>query len=701
LETEVRGYGRRRLPRLASPKAHFDETRSVDALALALAGKRRQMGAGSQADEAGGRPLSRLSLRTFVIVGLSAVVPLVLLSLVFGYRASTQQRQSAEFQVAMRIDGAAHRLDSILSAQSAAVLGVAGFRSVSLGDYPHLYEHLQVMPARHPEWGNIILADEETGERIMDLRSPFGRLLPPLDLSGLPAGTGTGSVAIGGIAPPGLFSKGRSIPLYAPALGKDGRKLVVVVALDPSSIETVLEEAGLPADWRGAVLDSDGMVMARTDNSPLAVGEKPADARRADEGQTFSLGSKIFQARWTMQCDIPRALLDRQVNEAWWLMLVLGGGALGLAVLLASLVARDMAERRQLELRHADQRLQASEAWRLLALDAADIGTWHWDAVSGTLQGCDRCRHLFGLTGPSLALKPLLGLFFPGEARAVIGAVLASYRAGVPFEREFRIRLPSGEQRWVQLYGRPLFDEQRQPIGTYGVLIDIDEQKRADADHRSLLGRLHSAQEEERLRISRELHDRVGQSVTSLSLAVKKLEATVKGESLSGNFEDIKAMILEISRDLHRAAVELRPTALDDFGLQGAIETYLREWKERTGLATETFFTGLDGTRLPALVETTAYRITVELLTNIVRHAEASAVSLTMTLRTDLLVLIVEDNGRGITESAPHGHLGLLGIRERLELIGGEMKIESAAGEGTAVFVRIPVPGSLLIGEAA
>ena len=672
----------------------------MDALALALAGKRRQMGAGSQATDAGGRPLWRSGLRTFIIVGLSAVVPLVLLSLVFGYRASTQQRQSAEFQVSMRIDGAAHRLDSILSAQSAAALGVAGFRSVGLGDYPHLYEHLQLMPGRHPEWSNIILADE-SGERLIDLRSPFGRLLPPLDLSGLPAGTGTGTVAIGGIAPPGAFTKGRSLPLYAPTLGKDGRKLVMVIALDPSLIGTVLEETGLPADWRGAVLDADGMVVARTANSPLAVGERAADAAHTPGGQTFSLSSPIRQAGWTMQCDIPTELLDRQVNAAWWLMLVLGGGALGLAVLLASLVARDMAERRQMELQRADQRLQASEAWRLLALDAADIGTWHWDAMSGTLQGCDRCRQVLGVSGPSLPLRPLLALFFPGEARGVIGAALSSYRASLPFEREFRVRRPGGGQRWVHLYGRPLFDERLRPIGTYGVLIDIDEQKRAETDHRLLLGRLHSAQEEERLRISRELHDRVGQSVTGLSLAVKRLESSQASELHREAFDGIKAMILEISRDVHRAAVELRPTALDDFGLQGAIETYLREWKGRTGLATETFFSGLDNRRLPPLVETTAYRIIVELLTNIARHAEAARVSLTMTLRADVLVLIVEDDGRGMAEPAPPGHLGLLGIRERLELIGGEMKIESAPGQGTAVFVRIPLPGTLLKGEAA
>ena len=667
----------------------------MDAQALALAGRRRQMGAGSAAPD-GAASWWRSGLRSFVIVGLSAVVPLVLLSLVFGYRASTQQRQAAEFQSSMRIEGAAHRVDSILAAQSAAALGVAGFRSVGLGDYPHLYEHLQLMPGRHPEWSNIILADE-TGERIMDLRSPFGRLLPPLDLSGLPANSAAGQVVIGGIAPPGLFAKGRSIPLYAPTIGKDGRRLVVVIALDPILFETVLEEAGLPADWRGAVLDSDGEVVARSDNSPLAVGEKARDSRRLlSEGKTFSLAAPISQAQWTMLCGIPTELLDREVNAAWWLMLVLGGGALGLAVVLASLVARDMAERRQLELQRADRRLQASEAWRLLALDAADIGTWHWDAVAGTLQGCERCRQLFAVDGPALALRPLLGLFFPGEARAVIGAVLASYRAGRPFESEFRVRSPKGGERWLQLYGRPLFDDHGRPIGTYGVLIDIDEQKRAETEHRQLLGRLHSAQEEERLRISRELHDRVGQSVTGLSLAVKKVEAT-----LGGDFGDIKAMILEISRDVHRAAVELRPTALDDFGLLGALETYLREWQQRTGLTAETFVTGLAGVRLPALVETTAYRITVELLTNIARHAEASSVSLTLTVRADLLMLIVEDNGRGMSLPAVPGHLGLLGIRERLELIGGEMKIETAPGEGTAVFVRIPLCSAMVKGEAA
>lgn len=649
-------------------------------------------------------PLWRSGLRTFVIVGLSAVVPVLLLSLLFGYRTSTQQRQSAEFQVAMRINGAAHRLDSILSGQAAAVLGVAGFRSVGLGDYSHLYEHLQLMPARHPEWQNVILADEQ-GSLLIDLRSPFGTALPPLDLSALPADPATNAVLIGGIAPAGRFAKERSIPIFVPVLGKDARHLVVLIALDPALIGSVLDEAGLPADWRGAVLDSTGMVVARTANSPLTLGERPAANPSLHDNNTFSLSAPITEAHWTMLCDIPVALRDKPVNDAWWLMLVLGGGSFGLAVLLASLVAADVADRRRLELDQAERRLQLSEAWRLLAVDAAAIGTWHWDSKTGKLQGCERCRELLGLTRPTLGLRPLLSLFYPREGKAVIRAALASTRAAQAFEQEFRLRRGQGEH-WLQIYGRPLFNEQGFPIGTYGVVINIDEQKRTEADHRALLGRLHSAQEEERLRIARDLHDRVGQSITGLALGLKRLETTEGGRERSKAYEDLKAMINEISRDVHRAAIELRPTALDDFGLQGAIQTYLREWQFRTSLTVETVFTGLIDARLPPLIETTAYRIIVELFTNIARHAGASAVSLTLSRRGELLTMVVEDNGRGMEEGAiddhpEHRHLGLLGIRERLEIIGGEIHFETAPGQGTTVFVRIRLPSLLLPSVAA
>jgi len=674
--------------RIGSPGG---ETRPLELDTVMLAANRWPAGYGSRP----GRLAWRSGLRTFVIVGLSAIVPLVLLSLLFGYRASTEQRRTAEIQASMRIDSAASRLDSLLAAEAAAVQGVGGFRSVSAGDYPHLYQHLLLMPARYPEWRNIILV-QDNGTRLIDLRFPLKETLPPLDPRQIPSETRRDNAMIGGLLPAGVIANGPAIAIAVRVRDKNDRRLLVMVALDPAVIEKLLDDAGLPADWRGVVLDQAGKVVARTANSPLRLGESADAGAGAQKSvdQTITLASKVKQAPWTMQYEIPAMLLDKPVNDAWWLMLLLGGGALGLAVLLASLVAADVAERRRLELDGAERRLQVSEAWRLLAVDAAAIGTWHWNAEYGSLQGCERCQQLLGVSRPSLPLRPLLALLFHPEGKAVVKSALQSYRAGCPYEREFRVRRTGGE-RWLQLYGRPLIDGQGRKIGAYGVLIDIDEQKRAEADHRALQGRLQSAQEEERLRIARDLHDRVGQSITGLSLVLKRLEGTQDSSERARVTADLKAMIAEISRDVHRAALELRPTALDDFGLAGAIQTYLRDWRQRVALSVETCFTGLDEARLPPLVETTAFRIVVELLTNIARHAEASAVSLTLTRRAELLTLVVEDDGRGMDhppkETAPGRHLGLLGIRERLEIVGGEMRFETAPGGGTTVFVRVPL----------
>jgi signal transduction histidine kinase len=164
-------------------------------------------------------------------------------------------------------------------------------------------------------------------------------------------------------------------------------------------------------------------------------------------------------------------------------------------------------------------------------------------------------------------------------------------------------------------------------------------------------------------------------------------------------------MVSEISRDIHRAAVDLRPTALDDLGLVEALNAYLRQWQNRSGIAVEACFTGLDRDRLPHFVETTAYRIVVELLTNIAKHAGATMVSLTLTRRAELLTVVVEDNGRGFDERMAlqdgQPHLGLMGIRERLELVGGHLAIESTPRRGTTAFVRIPLAGDRSIGAAA
>jgi signal transduction histidine kinase len=227
---------------------------------------------------------------------------------------------------------------------------------------------------------------------------------------------------------------------------------------------------------------------------------------------------------------------------------------------------------------------------------------------------------------------------------------------------------------------------------------EIQQRRRAENAHQRVLRRLSEAQETERGRISRELHDRLGQDLTALKLGLQILRkqgpftAPVR-ESIS-NLEKLTEGLM---RDIHRLAWELRPSALDDLGLELALRRYTTEWSETTGLRLDFHSDGLDTKRLPLELETALYRVTQEALTNISRHANAKRVSVLLDRRATCVSLIVEDDGAGFDADAimqspvAQNKLGLLGMQERVKLVGGAFTIESTPGTGTTVFVRLPL----------
>ncbi len=223
----------------------------------------------------------------------------------------------------------------------------------------------------------------------------------------------------------------------------------------------------------------------------------------------------------------------------------------------------------------------------------------------------------------------------------------------------------------------------------------INRSERAETSRRDLQGRLATAQEDERRRIARELHDQMGQYLTALGLGLKTMEdAAVWFPKTVGQFQHLRRLTDQIGREVHDLALEIRPTALDDFGLPTTLATYAEEWSERSGVAVDFHATGLDDGRLPATIETTLYRVVQEALTNVLRHAQAKRVSLVLQ-RTPLgVIAVIEDDGKGFESeqgTAVGGRLGLLGMRERLELVGGALTLESALGTGTTVIARIPL----------
>jgi signal transduction histidine kinase len=217
------------------------------------------------------------------------------------------------------------------------------------------------------------------------------------------------------------------------------------------------------------------------------------------------------------------------------------------------------------------------------------------------------------------------------------------------------------------------------------VAVDLSERVARDA-----LRRVMSAQELERQRLARELHDETGQALTSILLGLKSLE-DVKGESeLAESTSRLRELVVTTLQDVRRLAVELRPKALDDFGLVPALERLVDTFREQTGIEVD-LEPRLGEARLPSDVETTLYRITQEALTNVVKHANAKRVSIVLTRRDGSVSAVIEDDGRGFAEGQGSGNgLGLLGMRERVALVDGRLTVESSPGAGTTLSIEVP-----------
>jgi signal transduction histidine kinase len=215
--------------------------------------------------------------------------------------------------------------------------------------------------------------------------------------------------------------------------------------------------------------------------------------------------------------------------------------------------------------------------------------------------------------------------------------------------------------------------------------VDLSERVARDA-----LRRVISAQELERRRLARELHDETGQALTSILLGLKGIEDARDRSDVRQAIEQLRELVVGTLQDVRRLAVELRPKALDDFGLVPALERLVENFSEQTGMTVQ-LEARLGPDRLTGEVETVLYRITQEALTNVVKHARARRVSIVLTRRDGSATAVIEDDGRGIDDANDTEGLGLLGMRERLELINGKLSIESSEGAGTTILAEVPI----------
>jgi signal transduction histidine kinase len=218
------------------------------------------------------------------------------------------------------------------------------------------------------------------------------------------------------------------------------------------------------------------------------------------------------------------------------------------------------------------------------------------------------------------------------------------------------------------------------------IAVDLSQRVTRDA-----LSRVVEAQELERTRLARELHDETGQALTSILLGLKSLEERVDTVEGRAAVAEMRELVVSTLQDVRRLAVELRPSALDDFGLVSALERLRDSVTEKSGIEVDVQ-SQLRLERLPQAIETALFRIVQEALTNVVKHAMASRVTVLLTQKGNAVRLIVQDDGRGFdTRDVRDGGLGLIGMRERVSLLGGRMSVESTRGAGTMLSAEVPL----------
>jgi PAS domain S-box-containing protein len=262
---------------------------------------------------------------------------------------------------------------------------------------------------------------------------------------------------------------------------------------------------------------------------------------------------------------------------------------------------------------------------------------------------------------------------------------------------------PDGKVVWAEHHRVPVFDSSGRLIAIEGIARDITERvetqerlRESEEQMRRLAARVQTAREEERTELARELHDELGQTLTAVKLELGRAATAMTSEHVTPRSVDrLQSLVglIEIALEtVKRLCTELRPPTLDHLGLPSAVRWEAMTFRARTGLRCHVR-ADRDQTALTREQQTMLFRIFQEALTNVVRHASASAVDVTLAERAGSFELRIRDNGGGISETRIRDprSIGLLGMRERAALIGGKFEITGRRGKGTVVSVRVPL----------
>ena len=659
-----------------------------------------------------------LRLRLVVLVA-AALIP----ALLFGGWLTLHSAQSERALIERNADNKAKEvmadIDHEIATATAMLTALASSHFLQTGDYAAF--HQQSTEVSKQLNVQIVLRDATTGQQIVNASINWGEALPQTiaaeSLSAMQEALKTRKPTISN-AFYGVFINRFFVTAGIPVSRGDKIAYYLLVAIPADTFSDALRNAAVPGQWIITLIDRANTIIARSERHSEYAGTKVnfnfMEQTTTPEGVNVGPTRLGDDFRWTwrrsattgwiVSVGIPTALLRAPRNSALTNYTMASSALLVLSLALTYFLSGYLPH--SIGALGID-RTPTKEEFRIL-FESAPNGVLVVDEKRRIVLANERLDQKFGYERGELIGKPARVLFpdrfWDAANEAANHAIVSLKPPQAAGDRHACCRRKDGGEFPVEILINPIATR----AGRFAIVTIIDVTPRVQAAERlsaavserdELRRRLMQAQEEERVRLARELHDQTGQTLTAAMLELKGLEIQYN-EAGRTRIRTLRQRMEEIGKSLHRIARELRPASIDELGLNSALANYVAEWSQQFGIAADFHRGDIDLDTLTDEKRTAIYRIVQEALTNVAKHARgATSVSVLVGRSGSTLQLTIEDDGGGYDATASSGAggqsgrrgLGVAGMRERLALIGGELEIESSPGVGTAVFARIPL----------
>ena len=343
--------------------------------------------------------------------------------------------------------------------------------------------------------------------------------------------------------------------------------------------------------------------------------------------------------------------------------------------------------------------LQASEGHFHAIVNQAMAGISETDLDGNHSFVNQKFCDMLGYTEAELLKMNIRDFTHPDDISLCLASIARTIETDEAVVNDKRLIHKSGKIIWVNDSIAAIAATETKTQTVIAVAVDITEKKRTEQiiGEKETLQKFVAAQENERKRIARDIHDHIGQSIVGLQLNLQFIREKYKEDLvLEKDFEKLQKIVSKLNSDADFLAWELRPSVLDDLGLTLALTDYVKEWSIQFQTPAEFRQIGLNNQKFLPEIEINLYRIAQEALNNAAKHASAEAASIILEKRDSHIILIIEDNGKGFN---PRGKaritgddkgMGLLGMKERAEMIKGTVEIESSPNKGTTIYVKVP-----------